>query len=447
MRKRSDQLFRFVRFAGVGPLVCVCVSMLVLVSTAQGRLPEASSPTDLTMRMPGLALDAMQDAQPVHVRTNTAEPVSEDSQPDAQPAGDVAGGDEPAGTEAVEDAADTKDDAAEAERTKSDMPSRRERVLRFFGRLHPVVVHFPIALLSVGALLEIVWVLFGKRRSRPSMSALVCVVFGALGAAVAAWYGWLNADFEPYGRGVAFTLRIHRWLGISTASLAAIAMVAGVGAVLKARAATVVAKKMDAGTAVYRVALVLAAIGVAITGHFGGELVYGSDYFSEVLFPDPPVPATATAPAGMGVATAALSDTDPELASWMAILDEGAGKNGNSAEDGSVDLSVDFVQEIAPIFANHCVKCHGPKKHKGDLRLDARYFVFEDRDADEQVIVPGDAQASELFWRISLPPNDEDAMPPEGKGEPLLPAQRALIEQWINEGAVWIDVPIIAPDE
>ena len=442
MRKRSDRLFRFVRFAGVGcPLVCVCVSMLILVCTAQGRLPEAGARTGLTMRMPGLALDAMQDAQPVHVQTNTAEPLSEDRQADAQPAGDAAGGDEPAGTEAVEDATDTKDDAAEAERTKSDVPSRRERVLRFFGRLHPVVVHFPIALLSVGALLEIAWVLFGKRRSRPSMSALVCVVFGALGAAVAAWYGWLNADFEPYGRGVAFTLRIHRWLGISTASLAAIAMVAGVGAVLKARAETLVAKKMDAGTAVYRVALVLAAIGVAITGHFGGELVYGSDYFSEVLFPDSPTPVKKNA------SDAATADIDPELASWMAMLDEGEGKSGNGAEDGSVDLSVDFVQEIAPIFANHCVKCHGPKKHKGDFRLDARHFVFDDRYADEQVIVPHDAQASELFWRISLPPNDEDVMPPEGKGEPLLPAQRALIEQWITEGAVWIDVPIIAPDE
>jgi len=442
MRKRNDRLFRFVRFAGVGcPLVCVCVSMLILVCTAQGRLPEAGARTGLTMRMPGLALDAMQDAQPVHVQTNTAEPLSEDRQADAQPAPDAAGGDEPVGTEAVEDAADKKGDAAEAERTKSDVPSRRERVLRFFGRLHPVVVHFPIALLSVGALLEIAWVLFGKRRSRPSMSALVCVVFGALGAAVAAWYGWLNADFEPYGRGVAFTLHLHRWLGISTASLAAIAMVAGVGAVLKARAGTLVAKKMDAGTAVYRVALMLAAIGVAITGHFGGELVYGSDYFSEVLFPDSPTPVEKNA------SDAATADIDPELASWMAMLDESAGKSGNGAEDGSVDLSVDFVQEIAPIFANHCVKCHGPKKHKGDFRLDAQHFVFDDRDADEQVIVPGDAQASELYWRISLPPNDEDVMPPESKGEPLLPAQRALIEQWITEGAVWIDVPIIAPDE
>src|SRR5689334_2240027 len=33
---------------------------------------------------------------------------------------------------------------------------------------------------------------------------------------------------------------------------------------------------------------------------------------------------------------------------------------------------VDFLREVRPIFAEHCVKCHGPEKQKGGLRVDLK---------------------------------------------------------------------------
>lgn len=277
---------------------------------------------------------------------------------------------------------------------------------KFLGRLHPVVVHFPIALLVVAVVFEVFAIVVRRQRTRPSAAGVACVLLGAAGAGLAAWFGWINADVEPHGRGVADLIEVHRWLGISVVVLAGLALVAGtIGATGRARGMT----------AAYRVSLVLAAGVVAVAGHWGGSIVYGDGYVTEALFPRP-------------------APTEPDAATQLAQL-EASGKT----------LTVDFATQIAPIFADHCVKCHGPDKKKGDLRLDARRYVFDDRNPDEQVIIPGDAFNSDLHFRISLPRDDEDAMPPEGKGEPLTPEQVALVETWINEGAVWSDVPIVAP--
>lgn len=295
--------------------------------------------------------------------------------------------------------------ATEAAATAAN-PTLIANLPRLLGRLHPVVVHFPIALLVAAVLFEVVAIVFQRRRSKPSAAGLACVVVGALGAGVAAWAGWINADLEPHGRGVADLMQVHRWLGISAACLAGVAMV---GALL---GATGRARGM---TALYRVALVLAAGVVGVAGHWGGSIVYGEGYLTEVLFPKPAPP-------------------EPDLAAQLAALDV-----------AGTTLTVDFATQIAPIFADHCVKCHGPEKQKGNLRLDARRYVFDDRDADEQVIIPGDAFNSELHFRVSLPRDDENVMPPEGKGDPLSPGQVAMLGTWIDEGAIWTDVPIVAP--
>ncbi|MCC7388016.1 MAG: hypothetical protein IT431_04525 [Phycisphaerales bacterium] len=292
-------------------------------------------------------------------------------------------------------------------------PTLLSNLPRFLGRTHPIAVHFPIALLAAAVLFELVAILCKRDRARPTSAGLACVIVGALGAAVAAWAGWLNADLETHSKGLADLMTTHRWLGIAAAALAAVAMLAALlGATGRARAMT----------AVYRVALVLAAGVVGAAGHWGGSMVYGEGYLTAALFPAP-------APAAPD-----LDAQQAELAALQAQL-EASGKS----------LTIDFATQIAPIFANHCIECHGPDKQKGDLRLDARQFVFDDRAPDAQVIIPGDAQASDLFFLVTLPEDDEDHMPPEGKGEPLSPDQLALLETWINEGALWLDIPIVAP--
>lgn len=99
----------------------------------------------------------------------------------------------------------------------------------------------------------------------------------------------------------------------------------------------------------------------------------------------------------------------------------------------SSGLALDFEKEIRPLLQDRCVKCHGEKKNKADLRLDAKSHAFKGGESGA-VIVAGDSAKSLLFARITSQDEDE-IMPPDG--EPLTPAQTALFKQWIDAGAEW----------
>ncbi len=97
---------------------------------------------------------------------------------------------------------------------------------------------------------------------------------------------------------------------------------------------------------------------------------------------------------------------------------------------------IDFVKDIKPILEQNCIKCHGPDKQKGRLRFDSKEAALKGG-SDGEVIIPGDAQKSEVYRRITLPPGSDDIMP--SKGEPLTKAQTDRIRNWINAGAPWPD--------
>jgi len=96
-------------------------------------------------------------------------------------------------------------------------------------------------------------------------------------------------------------------------------------------------------------------------------------------------------------------------------------------------VAVDFDREIRPLLQKHCVECHGEKKQKGELRLDAKSFALKGGH-DGPAIVAGKAEASPLFQRLTST-DDNERMPP--KGEPLSAAQIAAVRTWIDAGAVW----------
>lgn len=98
------------------------------------------------------------------------------------------------------------------------------------------------------------------------------------------------------------------------------------------------------------------------------------------------------------------------------------------------DAKIDFKKDIEPIFQQNCIKCHGPEKQKGDLRLDSKATAMKGG-KDGVVITVGQAAKSELYRRISLPAGSDDIMP--SKGDPLTKAQTDLIKEWINQGAEW----------
>ena len=98
---------------------------------------------------------------------------------------------------------------------------------------------------------------------------------------------------------------------------------------------------------------------------------------------------------------------------------------------GLADEKVDFSKSIQGVLEARCIDCHGPKKQKGDLRLDKKETAFG------EIIQAGKSIESELFKRITLPADHEDIMPP--KGDPLTKDQIEAIKKWIDEGANWPD--------
>ena len=103
---------------------------------------------------------------------------------------------------------------------------------------------------------------------------------------------------------------------------------------------------------------------------------------------------------------------------------------------GFADEKVDFVKQIHPIFADTCYKCHAGTKHKGDLRLDSVEAIKKGgKDAKDKVLIAGNPDKSDMFRRICLPKDDDDVMPPDGKGEHLTKPQQDLIKAWIAQGA------------
>ena len=84
-----------------------------------------------------------------------------------------------------------------------------QALLEFAARQHPAAVHFPIALVISGALLELLICL--HRREDWLIAQRFCLRFGALTGLIAAFLGWSLAEgIEPTGE-----LNLHRWLGVA----------------------------------------------------------------------------------------------------------------------------------------------------------------------------------------------------------------------------------------
>jgi Protein of unknown function (DUF1553)/Protein of unknown function (DUF1549)/Planctomycete cytochrome C len=95
----------------------------------------------------------------------------------------------------------------------------------------------------------------------------------------------------------------------------------------------------------------------------------------------------------------------------------------------------DFARDIRPILEASCLKCHDAETAKSGLKLDTRSHALAGGD-DGVDIVPGAAAQSRLIKRVEGA-DAEKRMPPKGKGDPLTPAQVALLRAWIDAGAGW----------
>jgi uncharacterized membrane protein len=138
------------------------------------------------------------------------------------------------------------------------------KALAWVGRFHAASTHFPVALLMVALLSEVLaWVT--KKESWLSCTRFL-IVLGALSAVNTATLGWLN-DYS----GVSEVYKIHKWLGTATAIWALIS--AGASVLFECREGTPERARL-------RGALFFGAILVSIAGFLGGAITFGLDHYN-----------------------------------------------------------------------------------------------------------------------------------------------------------------------
>ena len=100
----------------------------------------------------------------------------------------------------------------------------------------------------------------------------------------------------------------------------------------------------------------------------------------------------------------------------------------------SVAAELDYETDIAPIFEEHCLHCHGDDEQESGLRLDRRASMLRGGDSGLAAVVPHMPEKSYLLEVINHV-DKEMAMPPE---EEMIPrVQREKLKSWIAEGANW----------
>jgi len=140
---------------------------------------------------------------------------------------------------------------------------------------------------------------------------------------------------------------------------------------------------------------------------------------------------------------AALASSSAALRGGTAR--DGAGRGGSPVglsrgglgpgDLGSGDLApVDFAEDVLPILANHCFRCHGGVREMAGLNLASRERVLATLRSGHAAVVPGDAGRSELVSRIASSDPDE-RMPPDGAG--LSADEIGTLRRWVEEGAAW----------
>ena len=270
-----------------------------------------------------------------------------------------------------------------------------EHMELFLGRLHPLIVHFPIGLLAIALLME-VFTIGGKRPGlREGINWMVYL--GAIFAVLAAILGWFLRTFDDYSGDL---VQLHQNLGIVTAALSA---------------ATALVLRISvngrwAHLRVYRMTLAVTVISLIITSHLGASLTHGTDYLSSAW-----------------EYRIELYDNTNSLA-LLAEL---------QPLDSLTDTQQDQLNlEVRAIFAHNCYQCHSEHKQKGELVLEHKRGVYKGGKSGK-VIVAGAPDESEMYRRISLPSNHDEVMPKKGKI--LKGNEVALIKLWIEQGAHWAD--------
>ncbi len=136
----------------------------------------------------------------------------------------------------------------------------------WLGRLHIVLVHFPVALILAAWLMDMMgWV---RRNDLYRAMCRLTLFLGLTGLVLTTATGLIAGEYHGYSGEL---LRRHWNSGLLTLATGVILILASVASRRLAERSRRV---------IFSVALTLTAVLVGLTAHYGGLLVHGADYFS-----------------------------------------------------------------------------------------------------------------------------------------------------------------------
>lgn len=259
------------------------------------------------------------------------------------------------------------------------------------GRFHPTFLHLPIGFLLIAFCMEF-FARF-KRYEYLRFSVNFVLFFASIFAVIAALMGYFLAEEGGYNEQLLF---VHKWLGIGTAVMSILLFLLRLG--IKNNLKLLLSKA-------YLTLWIMLMLTLTLAGHYGGSLTHGENYLTEFL------PKPIKQLAGFSMQTTQKKRVKLE----------------------NINEALVFEDVIMPILEKKCVSCHNPDKKKGNLMMATAEGFLKGGEHGE-IFKAGNLKESGIYIAVTLPRNDEYAMPPEGK-EPMTEEEVKLLGWWISEGA------------
>lgn len=242
--------------------------------------------------------------------------------------------------------------------------------LQPIGRMHPMILHFPIAILMLAMFLE-----FFRFKTEYNTQDLYqrfasnLLLVGAISSAITVIMGLFLSKEGTY---LGETLQWHKWAGISIVFIPSLIYWSRNASWYRAPLA--------------RSGAIITFFCLIIAGHYGASLTHGENFVLEPLMP--------------------VEKIIP------------------------IDQAIVFDHVIKPIFEKKCLSCHNPDKLKGDLILgDAKSILKGGKTG--KLFVAGKPELSLLLQRIHLPLEEKKHMPPKEKIQ-LSEDEITLLYHWIK---------------
>jgi uncharacterized membrane protein len=257
--------------------------------------------------------------------------------------------------------------------------------LQVLGRLHPVVLHFPIVLLLVYAVTVLLVPKTIKAESWFIQLGEWVLLVTAFTAVVTALMGLLLSREGGYD---ADNISLHKYSGIITSFLLFIIYFSR--NFLKRQ--VILSKSLA----------VFTALMIVWAGHLGADITHGENF---VLAPVTP------------------SHVKPQVGLSDAFI---------------------YADLVEPILEARCMGCHNSKKAKGELVMETKDLLLKGG-KNGKLWDTTKTDLGLMMRRIHLPSESKEHMPPEGKPQ-LTDEEAAVLYEWIKEGSVFdkrvIDLPV-----